>query len=179
MVRVSSRLAVAVLCALLAGTLPASAQDPASTLPGGASSLQETYGDWLVACSQLETGKRCTFSQRQARQDGQRVLGVELAVTPQQIVTGALVLPFGLELDAGVSLQVDDTEARPPLRFSTCLPAGCVVPLAFDAPMLIALRRGSALKLNVRAAGATEPLSFSISLRGFSAALDRISELVR
>jgi invasion protein IalB len=179
MVRAGSRLAVAVLCAMLAGTLPASAQAPASTLPGGASSLQETYGDWLVACAQLEAGKRCTLSQQQARQDGQRILGIELAVTPQQVVTGALVLPFGLELDAGVSLQVDDAEARPPLRFATCLPAGCIVPVALDAPMLMALRSGSALKLNVRAAGATEPLSFSISLRGFSAALDRTSELVR
>ncbi|PRD40335.1 invasion protein, partial [Phyllobacterium phragmitis] len=45
-----------------------------STLPGGASSLNEVYRDWRVGCVQQGTTKRCAMSQIQAQQNGQRVL---------------------------------------------------------------------------------------------------------
>lgn len=47
----------------------ANAGRTASGLPGGASSLSETYRDWRVACVQDGTAKRCSLSQVQARQE--------------------------------------------------------------------------------------------------------------
>jgi len=150
----------------------------ASTLPGGASSLNETYRDWRVACAMQGTAKQCAMSQAQTQQNGQRVLAIELAAPAGNLVSGTLVLPFGLALDAGVSFQIDDKPAMAPLRFRTCVPAGCLVTLSFDAPTIVALRAGTALKVKATAdGGAAAP--FSISLQGFDTALDRVAALAR
>jgi invasion protein IalB len=150
----------------------------ASGLPGGASSLNETYKDWRVACALQDAVKRCVLSQVQAQQNGQRVLAIELNAPNGNAVSGTLVLPFGLALDSGVIFQVDDKPAMQPVRFRTCLPVGCIVSITFDAPMLVALRAGTALKLKAAAdGGAVAP--FSISLQGFGTALDRIGALSR
>lgn len=149
-----------------------------STLPGGASSLTETFRDWSVACTQRGTTKRCILSQLQAQQNGQRVLAIELAPPNGTTVSGTLVLPFGLALDSGVAFQVDDKPAMQPVRFRTCLPGGCLVNLSFDAATLVALRAGAVLKVKATEdGGAVAP--FSISLQGFGVALDRVAVLAR
>lgn len=150
----------------------------ASSLPGGASSLNETYKDWRVACVQQGTAKRCVLSQVQAQQNGQRVLAIELNTPGGKLISGTLVLPFGLALDSGVTFQIDEKPEMQPVRFRTCMPGGCLVSIAFDAPTLAALRAGTALKINAVAdGGAAAP--FSISLQGFATALDRVAALSR
>ena len=154
----------------------AQAQTGGATLPGGASSLNETYRDWRVACAMQGTAKQCAMSQAQTQQNGQRVLAIELAAPAGNLVSGTLVLPFGLALDAGVSFQIDDKPAMAPVRFRTCIPAGCLVTLSFDAPTIVALRAGTALKVKATAdGGAAAP--FTISLQGFGTALDRMAAL--
>jgi invasion protein IalB len=168
------------LAALLLAMVPSSAvlaQDAASALPGGATSLQETYKDWRVACTAPEgQAKQCAVSQQQAQENGQRVLAIELATAANGSVIGTLVLPFGLRLDAGVALAVDQQTAQSPLRFSTCLPAGCLVPLNFDQTAIAALRGGTALKLKAMSNDGQD-VALSISLSGFSTALDRLVAL--
>jgi invasion protein IalB len=152
---------------------------PATPLPGGASSLNETYKDWQVSCAQQGAVKRCSMSQQQANQQSrQRVLAIEINAVTAAKVEGLLVLPFGLVLDAGAKLQIDDGGIGQPIRFSTCLPAGCLIPLSFDAATVVNLRKGTALKVVATAdGGAATP--FSISLQGFGTALDRIAALAR
>jgi len=150
----------------------------ASTLPGGASSLNETYKDWRVTCVQQGATKRCALSQTQVQQNGQRVLAIELAAPSGNTVTGTLVLPFGLALDSGIAFQIDEKPPMQPVRFRTCMPGGCIVNVSFDAPTLVALRAGAALKIKATAdGGAAAP--FSISLQGFGTALDRVAALSR
>jgi invasion protein IalB len=152
------------------------AAEEAFKLPGGASSLQVTYQDWSLSC--LGTPKViCTISQQQTQKDGRRVLAVELGAS-DEAVSGTLLLPFGLHLDVGTTLQIDDAAALKPLRFSTCLPAGCLVPLSFDANTVAALRAGSMLHVKAQSIDARE-LTFSISLKGFDSALERLKALVR
>lgn len=157
-------------------SMPATAQTPG--LPGGASSLSETYEDWTVACVLNGTEKHCALSQVQTQQNGQRVLAMELSAPTDNAVSGTLLLPFGLALDPGVIFQIDETPAMQPVRFRTCVPAGCLVNVSFDAAAIVALRAGSVLKVKVTAdGGASAP--FSISLRGFGTALDRVATLAR
>lgn len=158
---------------------PAMAQSQAaSTLPGGASTLQETFQDWRVICEQREATKRCAFSQIQTKQDGRRVLAVEINAPVENTITGTLVLPFGLALASGAAFQIDDMATAPPLPFRTCLPMGCIVPLSFDAPKTAALRAGATLKVRTVSDDGRE-LVFSVSLRGFATALDRVTALAR
>ena len=151
-------------------------QTPA--LPGGASSQQEIYQDWRVACQVVTNVKSCVLTQQQYQQDGRRVLAIELAAPGGDTVAGTLVLPLGLALDAGVILQIDEKPAMPPMRLRTCVPAGCLVDVGFDAPTLAALRGGVALKVKATADGGAA-MSLSVSLRDFGAAFDRVAALAR
>ncbi len=150
----------------------------AGPLPGGASSLQETYDDWQVNCRAVSGAKDCSMIQTQTRQDGQRVLAVELQMKSGGGASGILILPFGLGLDAGAALALDDGPPSAAARFSTCLPAGCVVPLAFDAKMVAALRSAKTVRVLTRRTDDQEFL-LAISLKGFAAALARLGELGR
>ena len=48
---------------------------PGAQLPGGANSVQETFGDWRVICGTQDAAKHCTLMQEQANaQTHQRVI---------------------------------------------------------------------------------------------------------
>lgn len=150
----------------------------AQGLPGGASTLNETHGDWTVVCSAAEGTPRCVMSQTQVGGESrQRVLTVELRATEADAVGGVLVLPFGLNLDHGVSLAIDDAAPSGSLRFSTCLPVGCLVPLDFDANAVAAMRAGNAIAVRAAASETGQEVGLSISLLGFTSAVTRVAEL--
>jgi len=69
-----------------------------------------------------------------------------------------------------------DGAAFEPLRFETCLPSGCLVPLAFDTAAIARLRAGTALKVKVKGTDQKE-LALTVSLKGLAAALDRLKVL--
>jgi invasion protein IalB len=145
-------------------------------LPGGASALQETHGDWAVACTQSAGKTVCTFSQQQMDKDTrQRMLAIELSPGPEK-AEGSLLLPFGLAVDREVTLQIGDATLGAPLRFRTCLPAGCVVSLSLDTKAIGELRKAPALTVRVTADGG-QPATFTISLKGFANAMDRTAAL--
>jgi invasion protein IalB len=143
------------------------------TLPGGASSLNETHTDWSVNCAVRDNRKSCVFFQSQTNSSNQRVLLLELTASAPEKVTGSLVLPFGLALNQGVKLLAEDTAPGAPLEFKTCLPAGCIVPIDFGADTVAALRESGSLNVHAAAADGGGEIAFTISLKGFSAALDR------
>ncbi|RDE07922.1 hypothetical protein DVH29_14045 [Pelagibacterium lacus] len=100
----------------------------AKGLPGGASSLNEAHGDWSVACAAREGSVQCAISQSQVSgQNGQRVLTIELrAAEGGEAINGVLILPFGLRLDEGVTLAIDESAAlrrwRPHVRIVSGAP---------------------------------------------------------
>jgi invasion protein IalB len=168
---------IATVLLALASSWSVTAQEAAPvTLSGGASSLQETYQDWRVACQVVDNVTLCITSQQQVRQDGQRVLSVELSNGADNTLSGAIVLPFGLRLDAGITLQVDEGAIGEPRRFRTCLPIGCIASLTLDAATVSAMRAGQTLTLHTRGDDGQE-LAFPVSLRGIGAALDRLQAL--
>jgi invasion protein IalB len=167
------------ICAVAAATLMALCASLAAQeagLPGGASSLKETYEAWDLSCQATPTPV-CAVSHQQSQQDGQRLLAIELGKGQEDGIAGNLVLPFGLQLAAGATLQVDDGAVGKPLPFSTCLPAGCLVPLSFDAKEAAPLRAGTTLKVMVKSLDQKD-VPLSVSLKGLAAALDRLKVLL-
>lgn len=172
--------------ALLLTALPSAviAQDtkalPDGALPGGATSLNETFEDWIVNCAVAEGTRRCLLSQQQhSQQTRQLVLAVELVPAADGALQTTLVLPFGLALDEGVTLQVDELPQMAPQRFRTCLPVGCIVTLSVDEATQASLRSGAAVKVAAKADGTGETLALAISLKGFGPALDRVQALLK
>jgi invasion protein IalB len=150
----------------------------ASLLPGGASALSETHGDWTVNCQATVNTKTCTLSHQQFnKQSGQRLLAIELASKTGQDATGTLALPFGLALAKGIRLEVDDQKLEGSLQFHTCQAVGCLVSVTFTADTTPLLQNGTTLKINATAADTAQPIAFTISLSGFAGALARTAEL--
>ncbi|WP_448091829.1 invasion associated locus B family protein [Pseudomonas lini] len=171
---------VAVVGGLCLSSASAFAQET-NTPAGAALSVKENYDDWLVACATPakngDPAKVCTLSQEQL-DSGSRLRTVAIELKPSAAgIQGMLFLPFGLALDQGAELQIDDGAAIvPKQKIQTCLPIGCVVPIKLDEKVLAALRKGAALKVKVVADGGN-PAMFSISLKSFVEALDRTSTL--
>lgn len=165
----------------LAANIGLAGAQTASTLPGGASSIQETFQDWLVTCTQgmEHSSHSCVFSQSQTSRNGQRVLSIELiSDSDGHKAHGNLVLPFGLHLDTGAQLQIDAGEMGEANRFSTCLPSGCVVPITLGAEAIPTLRGGKKLNIHAKAMDSGQVVVLPISLAGFSGALDRTLQLL-
>lgn len=180
----TSRRLVILTAMVFAGiTAVATAQDTKgdkpSVLPGGASSLSETFEDWTVSCASASGETQCVVSQIQTQQQtGQQVLDIRLSPVRQDDgYQGNLALPFGLEFARGVTVRLDDGQTGKPFTFKTCFPAGCVVPINFDKSTLDALRKGAALKLAAVSVD-NQNIPFTVSLKGFGAAFDRASVLV-
>ncbi|MCJ9669945.1 MULTISPECIES: invasion associated locus B family protein [unclassified Neorhizobium] len=152
----------------------------AAPLPGGASSLVETYDDWSVVCQMQANAPSCLVRQVQTNnQTKQTVLAVEIGKSADGKFRGTLVLPLGLALPQGAQLKIDDAALGNTLPFSTCLPQGCVVPLAFEADTIAKLRAGKALNVTVSAASPAQPLALAVSLKGLAGALNRIADLTK
>ncbi len=168
----------AACCGSVPLLLAASAALAQAQFPAGAQTVSETYQDWQMICTQAQEAKRCAVSQQQTdSRSNQRVLAMELHPDGDK-AEGLLVMPFGLVLDKGVALKIGDADLGPALRFRTCLPQGCIVPLIFDAKALAALRKASALAVNA-VNNTDQPAALSISLKGFGPALDRAAALAR
>ncbi|WOH68025.1 invasion associated locus B family protein [Bradyrhizobium sp. BWA-3-5] len=146
-------------------------------LPNGASQLSETYGDWTLNCS---TGTRaCTLSQALVNKEGQRAFLIELRVAKDGASEGTILMPFGLKLEAGVLLKLDDQDLGEGLRFSTCVAQGCMLPINFPVAGMNAIRNGKALAVGALNMSDGQLVTFTISLNGFAVAVDRAVQLAK
>ncbi|TNB47389.1 invasion associated locus B family protein [Martelella lutilitoris] len=149
-----------------------------ATLPDGASSLSETYQDWRVECVSDGDADRCVMAQVQVtKENGQRVISVELTAPAADQAQGVIVMPFGFALAQGVSLSIDAETEGPKFGFSTCLPQGCFVPVSIDAAMLDRLKSGGTLHIKGQPINGNETVDYPISLKGFTAAFNRLNAL--
>ncbi|CAH1667910.1 Invasion protein [Hyphomicrobiales bacterium] len=150
----------------------------AATLPNGASAINETFGDWTVDC-RINAGQRlCVLLQSQGNsQTGQRVFAVELRTPKDGRAEGTILFPFGMKLENGAVLRLDDKDLGQGLRFSTCLAQGCLLPISFPTVATDAMKAGKALTVAALNLTNNEPVSFNVSLAGFGAAFDRIAQI--
>jgi invasion protein IalB len=157
-----------------------SAAAPAGQLPNGASSIRETYGDWTVNCRLLEGQKQCLLLQAQGdTQTKQRLFEIELRTPKDGKTEGTVLMPFGLKLDSGAILSLDDKDLGQALRFSTCHPQGCLLPVSLQTATIEAMKKGKVLTVASLNLNNGEVVAFKISLDGFAAASARFAELAR
>jgi invasion protein IalB len=158
-------------------TTSSPAETKAVQLAGGASAISETHGSWTVNCQIVNNTRVCSSSFQQFDGKNQRVFAIE--VSPRESgASGNAALPFGLALNKGVILVIDDKPVGETRQFSTCLLLGCLIPLSFDAASLDALNRGNTLKLKAVASDTGKEIEFSVPLKGFSSALKRSGALL-
>ncbi|WP_248309833.1 invasion associated locus B family protein [Bosea sp. WAO] len=150
----------------------------AATLPNGASAINEVYGDWTVDCRITDGQKLCVLTQNQGdSRTNQRVFAIELRAPKDGKAEGTILMPFGVKLENGAVLKLDDKDLGQGLRFSTCVPSGCLLPISFPTVATDAMKAGKTLTAAALNLSSGEIISFNIVLNGFGPALERISQL--
>ena len=175
----TSMVCISVLAiAMAACTGDAFAQTPAPAARAGGAAPQvpaqplpavQRFGAWSIGCRDEQGQRYCTLAQELRRNtDNQRLLLMEVKPDGMRHASAGLTLPFGLDVHAGVSLQIDDGPVGN-APYQTCLQQGCTVPLNLDDSALQALRRAKMLKVvaPIASGGAA---TFQLSLQGFDAA---------
>jgi invasion protein IalB len=141
---------------------------------------ERQFKDWTVRCGRRgEQGPQvCEMQQQQADSEDRVIMAVAVGEVPGTSDLGLLVmLPLGILLPAGVTLQVDGG-AEVPLQVDRCERQGCRVEMLLESDLLSQLKGGSEAKVFFEAVnpqGARQRLGVPISLLGFTAALDEVT----
>jgi len=124
--------------ALVLTSAPASAQ----------SATERTFQNWVVRCDTPANGpQRCRLVQAVRLKDsGQRLVQVGIVRTDGAAApVVSVVLPLGIYLPAGLTIQVDDGEAlRAPIE--QCANAGCEARLQLTEGLLAQMKAGKQAK---------------------------------
>lgn len=150
-------------------------------------SIRSRHGAWMVVCQNradvttpspasarvgVSESSSCRVVQTMDVKIGntqQRLLSVGLLRHADGLVA-EFVLPFGLDLQQGIGLRIDDGQTMT-ARFSTCLPAGCLVRVVFPNELIQALLSSSQLKLVFRPLGSAELTSADLVTAGLGDAI--------
>jgi invasion protein IalB/Flp pilus assembly protein TadD len=151
---------------------------PAAQFPNGSSSVNEAYGGWIVNCRLVDGQKKCLLILAQGNsQTRQRIFEIDLQSPRDGKIEGTILMPFGLKLDSGALLTLDEKDFGPGLRFSTCVPEGCMLPVSWQTAAVDALKKAKALTVASLNVDNGEVVAFNVSLDGFASAIARIEEL--
>lgn len=183
-----SSLSFAILAAVVNGfsVLPASQSFAEEAVP---SALSETYGDWVVHCAVAnrqdaanavhESNNTCQMSQelRQTK-TGQRALLIVFSRNgkDKSVLSGTIIAPFGIDLQAGLSLLIKN-DVYVKASYSTCLPQGCLAPIAANDQFEKALQENEKLIVAMMASDTGQPVRLDVSLKGFGQSLERMTAL--
>ncbi len=105
---------------------------PTGAWPNGASAVSEVYGDWTISCTRENEKRQCQLSQAQGvAQTGQRRFSIELNPPQDGRSNGLLLMPLGLSIEPGVTFKLDDATLGKGAPYTSCVQAGCIVPISF------------------------------------------------
>jgi len=148
------------------------------SLPNGANSLTETYGNWTVNCAVQNNVKTCSMMQQQTR-DNQNWLTANISFDEKGNLSGVLILPFGVLNSKPVTLQLDESKSVIQASVRTCVQIGCIVPVSLDKKFATAMGTGKSLNVMAFSSSPDEEKieNMAISLTGFNNAVERLSSL--
>lgn len=129
---------------------------------------------WIVTCQAIDTKSPlvCEVSQTIRGTQGQVFLALVLKVLDNASYDLKLQLPHGLDLSAGLQLQVDEGE-RMQLAFNTSLPTGTYSNIKLAESFVDKLRKGGVLKVSFNSSNKSR-IDVPVKLDGFSRALAKI-----
>jgi invasion protein IalB len=196
--RLATRLAaIALLAALGLGASDAFAQQAQESSPEEAAPQQQgappegagapgvelterQVQDWMVRCGRPEGQEQevCEMQQQQVDKEERTVMAVAVGRVPGTSDVGLLILlPLGILLPAGVTMQIDGG-AEIPLEVERCERQGCRIERIIEPDLLSRLKAGTKATVFFEAVdpeGKRQRLGVPISLLGFTAALNEVT----
>ena len=148
--------------------------DTASLWPNGARSVSESYGDWTMNCAKDGAKPDCVIIQSQGdRRTGRRQFSIELRVPKDGRAEGLILMPFGHQIESGVSFKLDDRGLGKGAPYSYCINDGCLVPISLPTVATDAMKTAQALTVSASKPEVKEPTVINVPLSGFAAAFAR------
>ena len=150
------------------------------TAPAEGTITERQFKDWTVRCGRhSEQGPQaCEMQQQQVDQENRTIMTVAVGQVPGTSDLGLLVmLPLGILLPAGVTLQIDGG-AEVPLQVDRCERQGCRIEMLLEPDLLDRLKAGSKATVFFEAMnpqGDRQRLGVPVSLLGFTAALNEVT----
>ena len=140
---------------------------------------ERQFQDWVLRCGRSEQGPEvCEMQQQTTDSEGRTIMAVAVGTVPGTSDVGLLIiLPLGILLPPGVSLQIDGG-AEVPLEVERCERQGCRIERLVEPELLNRLKAGREAKVFFEAydpEGELQRLGVPISLLGFTAALSEIA----
>ena len=136
--------------------------------------------DWMVRCGRPEGQEQevCEMQQQQVDSEDRTVMAVAVGRVPGTSNVGLLILlPLGILLPAGVTMQIDGGAAIP-LQVERCEQEGCRIERMVEPDLLNRLKAGTKATVFFQAVdpqGKRQRLGVPISLLGFTAALNEVT----
>jgi invasion protein IalB len=131
---------------------------------------------WVARCTSVsrETPPECAMEETAVlAKTGQLVILVNVRVPSDTGTPVILVqLPLGLNLPAGIKVQVDDGKTAD-MQIQTCENRGCYASMPVPADLLAALKSGKQLKVSFQNLG-KETITVPLPLADFPAAYEKI-----
>ncbi len=140
--------------------------------------VTEVVGDWEMKCLTNPNGDDpCQMYQLLKDEQGNSVAEVSLGKLPEggQAVSGAtIVVPLETLLTQQLTLAVDGGQTlRYPFRF--CAQPGCVANIGFTGAEITSFKKGAKSTVTiVHAAAPAQKVNLTMSLKGFTAAYDKL-----
>ncbi len=153
---------------------------PGQAAPAEGSVTEQQFKDWTVRCGRQseQAPQVCGMQQQTTDKEGRTVMAVAVGTVPGNSKLGLLIiLPLGVLLPAGVTLQVDGGP-EVPLQVDWCERQGCRIEMLLEPDLLDRLKAGREAKVVFEAIdpqGKPRRLGYPISLLGFVAALNEVT----
>ena len=178
--KISSLLSGLALTALFSGAALAQAQAPAAAPQAVGQPEIKTIGDWAVRCYPVQSASPCDMFQQQNEKDSQqRILALSLAYIPHLDRHAIqVVVPLGISIPKGVVIHTASFTSQP-MAYRRCDRAGCYVEMLVDNSMIDQIGRGGDSAMVKITADDGKSYDLKISLNGFSAAHDSMTELAK
>lgn len=167
----------AVLLAILIGVFIYGSQQTAFS-----SDNEPEKSMWTLRCADVPEGtkeaqKNCEIFQRlSVKESGQRIIefvvGKDAAKDKQGIRRGVVILPLGVLIPHGITMQIDEL---PPYKFALhhCTNAGCFAFVDLNSDIISKMKKGDQAKMTMRSVEGKN-VNIVLSLKGFSKAADKI-----
>ena len=159
---------------------PQQAPAPEGAAPPDVEMTERRFEDWMVRCGRPrgQEAEVCEMQQQQIDNEDRTVMAVAVGQVPGSSDVGLLVLlPLGILLPAGVTMQIDSGAAIP-LEVERCERQGCRIERLIEPDLLSRLKAGTKATVFFEAfdpQGKRQRLGVPISLLGFTAALNEVT----
>ena len=159
---------------------PQQAPAPEGAAPPDVEMTERRFQDWVVRCGRPrgQEAEVCEMQQQQIDNEDRTVMAVAVGQVPGSSNVGLLILlPLGILLPAGVTMQIDGGAAIP-LEVERCERQGCRIERLIEPDLMSRLKAGTKATVFFEAfdpQGKRQRLCVPISLLGFTAALNEVT----